>query len=102
MSRYIDADLIEDALIEHGQHDKQFKLGEFIKYRPFDVQGIIDKDVPTADVRENVKGEWIRCKMARMDKDESIIYYRNWKCNVCGYASNEEYDYCPYCGARMR
>ena len=60
--------------------------------------------VPIDGVRENKNGEWIKCHICMMDskEDESIIKYRGWKCNACGYASNEKYDYCPYCGADMR
>ena len=46
MSRYIDADLLQEKL------DKTF-LGN----RSRDVFGFMIEDFPTADVRENVKGE---------------------------------------------
>lgn len=60
--------------------------------------------IPTADVRENVHGEWI--------KNEDRL---GWHCSVCkvddlyAYSWNNEtgkYDfqdnYCPNCGAKMK
>lgn len=56
-------------------------------------------NAPTADVRENVRGEWEE--------------YRDWKhgsfkhrCSECGYHDNERddlgtYNFCPHCGAEM-
>lgn len=34
---------IELILIEEGQHDKRFKLGDFIKYTPYEVAEIMRK-----------------------------------------------------------
>ena len=36
-------DEIEMILIEHGQNDRQFKLGETIKYSPLDVRRILEE-----------------------------------------------------------
>ena len=36
-------DEVEGILIEVGQHDKQFKLGEIIKYSPSDVRKILER-----------------------------------------------------------
>ena len=41
------------ALIEHGQHDKQFKLGDIIKYDPVSVVEIANEFI-------NKKTEWNR------------------------------------------
>ena len=57
---------------------------------------------PTADVRENVHGEWIEIP------DE--VFASTYKCSVCGCAPlSDGYDadyvlspYCPNCGAEMR
>lgn len=57
---------------------------------------------PTADVRENVHGEWIEIP------DE--VFASTYKCSVCGCAPlSDGYDvdyaltpYCPNCGADMR
>lgn len=36
-------DEVENILIEVGQHDRQFKLGEIIKYSPNDVREILER-----------------------------------------------------------
>lgn len=49
-------------------------------------------DIPAADVRENVRGEWVR--WARSDE-----------CSVCGYDTGRYEmgsNFCPNCGADMR
>ncbi len=62
-------------------------------------------DVPTADVRENVKGEWIE-----YDSGYGIMAYR---CSICGkttlgakqydlYGNEYVYEFCSHCGADMR
>lgn len=43
---------IELILIETGQHDKRFKLGEIIKYAPSEVSEILMKHI---DVLEETK-----------------------------------------------
>ena len=78
MSRYIDADLLQEDFKE--AHDGKRSL-------MIDVQ-------PTADVRENVRGEWIAC----LEDNECFV------CSVCGegiYYTGIE-NYCPHCGADMR
>lgn len=47
--RLIDGDGINLALVERGQSDKRFKLGETICYTPSEVQQIINEDMPTVD-----------------------------------------------------
>lgn len=45
-----------------------------------------------ADVRENVKGEWIEIKHTFLDQ-----------CSNCGYITKDvTTNYCPDCGADMR
>lgn len=84
MSRYVDADNIWKEACNRF---------EFVD----DFMEILDA-VPTADVRENIHGEWIQAKELG-----SCIYM----CSECG----ETWDifsgamplpnYCPNCGARM-
>lgn len=48
---------------------------------------------PTADVRENVRGEWIDAK------------YPFSKCSICGCyfdTANNEAKFCPNCGCSMK
>lgn len=78
--RYIDADKLQEVFKElHG--GKRSLL--------------IDTE-PTADVRENVKGEW---KWVSFFKNGS---YGNFGCSVCGYRNGTRYNFCPNCGADMR
>lgn len=99
MSRYIDADkIIYTWLIDNDgkEHDG------------VTLQSVIDM-MPTADVRENVKGEWL----PHPNKD-----FREWDvCSACGvgckrreyelgiagmeYMTEYNYPYCPNCGAKM-
>lgn len=85
MSRYIDADKLQQVYKEiHG--GKRSLL--------------IDTE-PTADVRENVKGEWIR-------RDSRYVGWISFDCSVCGEtleldkATSDDFKYCPFCGADMR
>ena len=85
MSRYIDA----DAFVN--------KCEKAIEIKPYLESGLnaaisIAYSQPTADVRENVHGEWIA---------EGGGF---WKCNQCGYGV-EPYNntpFCPNCGADLR
>ena len=43
-------DEVWNILIEHGQHDMRFKLGEIIKYSPSEVLDIL-KEVKTDEIR---------------------------------------------------
>lgn len=46
------------------------------------------KAVPSADVRENVHGEWIKTEHGH-------------KCSVCLLTFDAANNYCPNCGAKM-
>lgn len=108
MSRYIDADkLIKEineritAAIEWGKNAEtdDIKVRAEQAIATFCEASLTAKKISTADVRENVKGEWEE--------------YRDWKhgsfkhrCSECGYHDNERddlgtYNYCPHCGADM-
>ena len=81
--KYIEA----DELIEHIEIASNYR-GYQIKHALQDV-----KDFPAADVRENVRGEWI---------------YKDYKtcCSKCfspyGVRYDGENNFCPNCGADMR
>lgn len=77
--RYIDADLLqEDFKEDHGGK-----------------RSLMIDTQPTADVRENVRGEWVGGELG--------------ECSICGHKGcasdiwtgcNEKY-YCPNCGAEL-
>ena len=89
MSRYIDADKLQEAFKElHG--GKRSLL--------------IDTE-HTADVRENVKGEWLPMKRFGGEKGQTP----DVMCSVChapalwlGTLGCIRSNYCPNCGADMR
>lgn len=54
-------------------------------------------DIPAADVRENVRGEWL--PDCEYDGEDEWCFNQ---CSLCNYQSDEQYNYCPNCGADMR
>ena len=56
-------------------------------------------EMPSLDVRENVKGEWITHKNAEISYDRMIT---NYECNSCHTWSRYHSNFCPNCGADMR
>ena len=86
MSRYIDADKLK-------QHYAWIRYADSETADMFD--NIIDQQ-PTADVRENVRGEWIEIT----DHEIPIVC----KCTECGWLTKdyEAFAFCPNCGADMR
>lgn len=70
-------------------------IGEHYPYKTIFRAVRILHHVPTADVRENVKGKWLQDK-----HDEAGYGY--FDCSVCGADFYDVYDFCPNCGADMR
>ena len=56
-------------------------------------------DMTTADVRENIKGEWKREVLGSTSGYGTTVMYQ---CSACERMSISEYHYCPNCGADMR
>ena len=89
MSRYIDADNILYKDLSEGRGVCWVTFRDWIK------------EMPTADVRENVRGEWIR-------RDSRYIGWISFDCSVCGETleldreTSNDFKYCPFCGADMR
>ena len=52
------------------------------------------KAIPSADVRENVRGHWIR-------HSEPSIMPTYYSCENCGAVGVIEFNFCPNCGARL-
>jgi hypothetical protein len=82
MSRYIDADKLKEVFDEH-EDDYGYLHGYWEEF--------ID-NAPTADVRENVRGEWISTGFMEV------------KCSNCKetFHELESANFCPNCGADMR
>ena len=105
MSRYIDADKLKSEF--DYKHIDMNKTAAVVHHK--NILEIINRQ-PTADVRENVRGEWenitLQHKITKEIKESR-------KCSVCGavylrhYGNEEGYEedapnYCPNCGADMR
>lgn len=89
MARYIDA----DALIKELERRIEESNEAHMAIIDDDFIMLVD-DADTADVRENVRGEW-----TMVDPDE---YFLPFVCSACNGHSENEYDFCPNCGADMR
>ena len=71
--------------------------------------GTIFDDIPSADVRENVSGEWEEIEVIAEAYDISGV--KTWaskmKCDQCGFTTIaieghfSQYNFCPNCGAEM-
>ena len=84
-TRYIDANLVKDAL-----------LGWETEPTDEEIEYAID-NIPTADVVEVKHGEWIETGDRKLD-----VIYSGQKCSVCGYVyCGDKTNYCPCCGAKM-
>ena len=95
MARYIDADELINYL-KDLQKPQDIGFGEESTLVSINLKSLISavESLPTADVRENVKGEWICCE------DDEWIHY---ECSVCGeIIHHETLNFCPNCGADMR
>ena len=81
MARYIDAELMKTKIKNYSKPgDPYYGLDEYLREW-------IDQQ-PTANVRENVTGEW--------NVENGCVC-----CSVCG-EPNMEWNFCPNCGADMR
>ena len=72
------------------------------------VENIISnlEDLPSADVVERKRGEWIYSPVIhtlKFEGETAELEEKRWKCSECGYT--EELDsppnFCGYCGASM-
>ena len=101
MSRYTDVDaIIEDLRYDIELDARTLDDLDFADAKERELVQL-DKDIkqntisileqtPTADVRENVHGNWSYCEK-----------YDDYKCSACGQHSRGRYNFCPDCGAVM-
>lgn len=94
MSRYIDVGGIKKHIIRDGN-----LIGErnYITFSELD-------EIPSADVRENVRGEW-KHETKHYKDDEQEFYYIETTCSNCGINASKPWqqtNYCWNCGADMR
>lgn len=96
--RYIDADKILYTDLSEGRGVCWVTFMDWIK------------EMPTANVRENVKGRWVEVvdRTEMYDKEGVKTWGMLFQCNQCGFVLNAieghtgQYNYCPNCGADMR
>ena len=110
MAKYIKREEMSSALSEllespYANHDSLFCAGirDCLKL----VKNMVDDKVsdtlkiPDADVRENVRGEWIDwfppdfCLI--MTGEEALVM-----CSICESKFVNQHNFCPHCGADMR
>ena len=92
MPRYIDADAVKQLILTDGlycdnQEDKEYSAS------------LID-EIPTADVVERRKGDWI------VIMNEPTITFDECICSECGTVEYfnkgwKKFNFCPNCGAQM-
>lgn len=85
MSKYIDADKVKEYILSTGfycdtEADRKYSAE------------LIDELFPIADVAEVRHGRWI---------EASAHDPCDYRCSECGWLSDDEYHYCPNCGAKM-
>ena len=91
MARYIDADKLEkEGWMLHRTYQKDLRTSCY--------EAKCISDVPSADVRENVHGNWVGID------DEPC---ETFECDKCGFVLDDWiqgalYNFCPNCGADMR
>ena len=103
MSRYIGADALKDRkflAVQYGHKIPEQCLHYELGWNDA-IDAIIENE-PTADVRKNVRGEWVECGSTE-----------HWKCKHCGERAPMVWDeenmsyaeylspFCPDCGAYM-
>lgn len=119
MSRYIDVDKHLQKLGERRDTAIIWELNcndEATKDRAQEAILIFNEciseliNAPTADVRENVKGMWVKVvdRTEMYDKEGVKTWGMLFQCNQCGFVLNAieghtgQYNFCPNCGADMR
>lgn len=98
MADYIDRKALLDALWpigpENDGSDRCTVVTQNLILSSTDIEAIVS-EIPAADVREDVHGEWKPTEYPIMPECED--------CSVCGYRAiyGHNYKFCPHCGARM-
>lgn len=93
MARYIDADLLLQAIEEEtplNWTDSEAELQAQFDYRVF--KHIVDYQ-PTADVAKVRRGRWLPQRLL----GEDIV-----DCSECNTIGSPHWKWCPVCGADMR
>lgn len=92
MSSYIEVDHLKKSVEELQDCYNGFSD----TYDKACIIGLIDEE-PTADVVPVNHGHWER----EIIKDNCGCNHCYYCCSKCGKASDDEFDYCQHCGAKM-
>ena len=96
MARYVDIYDLESRFIKEFGEPRLVLNGN-----PYwDSKRITEimNSAPTADVRENVRGEW----QENYEVSTGGGSYRVFTCSNCGTSEIKRSPYCPWCGADVR
>lgn len=103
MSRYIDADKLDDLITQLNNEGRDITR---VEYKRLDN---ILSEMPTADVRENVHGKWLEKEIIHNHANAKISELQSARCSVCNkyhttpyMYSFYNYNFCPNCGADNR
>lgn len=90
MSKYVKTDDVIKAVDKHTKDEVEIVLDD-------DITCILE-EIPAADVRENVKGEW-ECSYCKLSDGNAVkIYF----CPKCRMVDNDTPKFCKHCGADLR
>lgn len=99
MSRYIDTDKIP-----YFRYLADYTATEGVDYT---LKGVIESRVPTEDVAPVVHGYWKPIYSNKAcEAIKRAMWYKCSECDSCvtsgeGYSRRIDYEFCPYCGAKM-
>lgn len=99
MSRYIDEELVVEALQSCIDTDGIYDENNGIDYISHDEAVKYISEIPTADVKPVVHGEWER---ETFDLGADIPIRVAYQCSECGNYFDSEFNFCPHCGSDMR
>ena len=100
MAKYVDAD---DLLYSIDKRSELFNLQTNRQFRKgFKTVVSIIEEQPTADVEPVKRGKWMDKEEIPAEDIDGVTLY-DMVCGNCKryVMSDDEYDFCPYCGAEM-
>lgn len=95
--RLIDADVVKDNIAEWLDCVGTVLIGKGLSYT-WELEGCIN-DAPTIDAELVRHGRWIGKEEKLWNLDFPFVV--EWQCSVCGVNGYIDFEYCPYCGAKM-
>lgn len=107
MSRWIDADVLTEVLLEIKREYLARDIDNVA--RGIAVACTIVENAPSSDATERKHGEWKERETFCVTDDPIITEWQSARCSTCGKYHTTPYmyyftnfNYCPNCGADMR